>query len=189
MAKEKMTLKAYHWDTNSGRMEKTPKNTHYDMPHTDENTTGDVPSYGMPTTLEAYLAMIDKFRVEAAKDPAIFSNLRCVTFSKASIFRLLSQEGCEAIRIWQALPYGDGRVSFVLEGLNEFHRPVKEEIVLQAADKKEAHVHDDGDPFYEERGNGIVGGLAPLKSLTQEQLTTQNLSQFMEAMFTALAKK
>jgi hypothetical protein len=189
MAHEKMTIKAYHWNKAGKKIEDTPVDTRYDMPHTHENTTGDAPSYGMPTTLEAYLEMVEQFRLEAVKNPAIFSNLRCVTFSKASIFRLLSQEGCEAIRIWQALPYGDGKVSFVLEGLNENHRPIKEATVLQAATEKDNYVHNDGDPFYEERGNGKDGGFASLKSLSQEQLTTQSLPAFMEAMFTALAKK
>jgi len=87
------------------------------------------------------------------------------------------------------LPVDGLKVSFVLEGLNENHRPIKEATVLQAATEKDTYVHNEGDPFYEERGNGKDGGFASLKSLSQEQLTTQSLPAFLEAMFTALAKK
>jgi hypothetical protein len=192
MAKEKMTLKAYDWDTATSSLTKTPKNCTYEMPHTEENTGGGpVKSYGMPITVKAYQEMIKRYMEAAEIDPTIFSKLVNVTFSKSSVFRILSQEGCEAVRIWQAIPNSDGKVSLVLEGLDKDHNPIKMDRVLRTSEAGgSARLHDHEDPLYEERGNGEEEGVPGfLKSVTPAKLNSQSLSDFMAEMFTALSKK
>lgn len=198
MAKEKMTLKAYEWDDTKGRLSKKPAPKNYEMPHTEENTgMKDAKSYGMPITVAAYHKMVEKFKLEAAKDDTVFSKLLQVTFSKSSIMRVLSQEGCEYISVWQAMTEEDAedgskknKVTFILQGLNAAKTPVKEEMLLKTNEGNvSGRIHDDGDPVIEERGNGEEEGLGGLKSLTAEKINDQSLAEFMKEMFTAFSKR
>ncbi|RXK62385.1 hypothetical protein ESA94_05085 [Lacibacter luteus] len=197
MAKEKMTLKTYEWESTKGRLKKKPVAKNYDMPHTEENNgTSNVKSYGMPITVNAYQEMVKKFKDEAAPDLSVFSKLLQVTFSKSSIMRVLSQEGCEYVSIMQAMTeeeLEDGskkkKVTFVLQGLNAFRTPVKEDLLLKTNEEDGSErIHRDDDPIIEERGNGEEEP-EPFKSLTGDKIKSQSLSDFMKDLFTAIAKR
>lgn len=190
MPKEKMLLKTYDWDTAINGLSVRPVDMVWDMPQTEENTgKPPVKSYGMPITVKAFQEMIRKYQEAAAGDPSVFSKIIHVTFSKSSIFRILSQEGCEGIRIWSAIPGADGKISLVLEGVDQNNQPIKMANVLRTAETDGTERdHDPEDPFYEERGNGDDdGGL--LSKLTGEEIKSKDLPGFMGDMFSAFSTK
>lgn len=197
MPKEKMTLKAYEWDDKNGRLSKKPVPKNYEMPHTEENNgTSEAKSFGMPITVGAYQGMVKKFKEQAAVDNSPFSKLLQVTFSKSSIMRILSQEGCEYISIWQAMTEETAeddsikkKVTFVLQGLKANKMPVKEDMFYKTKeDDGSPRIHNDEDPVLEERGNG-EDEPEPFKSLVDDKINDQSLSEFMKALFTAVANK
>lgn len=166
---EKMTMKGFGWDPKTKSIAATPKDIKREMPFS--NWEGNNHS-GMPITVDAFLEMIKKFS-EGFDNGSKFGDVKSVAFSKASLFRILSQPGCEFIRFHFCIPEGNDRVSLALEGLGIDHMPLKHEVVLKRAQKMAsksskmlgdappANDLEDGDPNYEERGNGTTDPTTP----------------------------
>lgn len=197
---ELMTLKGFdHQGTKRDLIQEQPFSCTQDKKH-----------YGMPVTPCAALDMIKRFQDQIGStipnDP--FSNVYWVEFSKASIFRVLSYEGCEYIRFYLAIPDKDGKdASLTLEGVNASGTVIGKDILLQIADRMteqmgadrtgeldENRIYSDLKheiPPIEEKGNGGKGFLEMdnVKSMKnfldneKKSLTEANFTDFVAAFY------
>jgi hypothetical protein len=146
-----------------GHLNPTPEQLDYHMPFTGGDDT-----FGMPVTFAAYLGMLNNFYKLLLSNPAafeIFQGIFMVDFSKASLLRILSQEGCEFVRFHFAIPEGDQKLSLLAEGLTLLGDQIGYDQMLSKATSNNM-AHDMRDPKLEERGNGGGGGKwPPLKRL------------------------
>ncbi|MGN7823553.1 hypothetical protein ACTJJB_25755 [Chitinophaga sp. 22536] len=118
--------------------------------------TGDPTTYGMPVTVSAYFGMLFHFYNYLSKHPEVkefFQGRYSVEFSKASLFRLLGQPGCEFVRFHFVIPENNEKISLMAEGLDANHVNIGFPVLLE---KAKAGVLDPtpADPGIEERGNG-----------------------------------
>lgn len=147
---DQMSLAGYGCN-DQGHLDPTPEQLIYRMPF-----TGDGATYGMPVTVAAYFAMLNNFYKFLIANPALiplFQGSYSVDFSKASLLRILSQEGCEYVRFYFAIPEADNKLSLVAEGLTADQGQVGYAQLLQKATDNDM-VHAGTDPKIEERGNG-----------------------------------
>ncbi|NQX40927.1 hypothetical protein SAMN05421820_104332 [Pedobacter steynii] len=169
--------------------------------------------YGMPITPCAALDMIKRFQDQISNNDA-FSNVYWVEFSKASIFRILSQETCEYVRFYLAIPEIDGKeASLTLEGANASGEVIGKEIMLQIAARMKAqrelspNVELDEDSIYsefkhelppsEEKGNGGKGFLdtTNVKSMRgfieekSQELTQTDFPGFLKTFYKYIEDK
>ncbi len=148
---DQMSLAGYGCN-DQGYLKPTTEQLDYRMPFTDELAV----TYGMPITVAAYFGMLNNFYKFLIANPALiplFQGSYFVDFSKASLLRILSQEGCEYIRFHFAIPEPNEKLSLVAEGLTADQGQVGYAQLLQKATDNNM-VHDTGDPKIEERGNG-----------------------------------
>ncbi|CAL1517972.1 hypothetical protein [Chitinophaga sp. MM2321] len=172
---DKMMVTGYTAD-NQGYLEDTTEPLDYHMPFTSENTT-----FGMPVTVKAYFGMLLNFYKLLSENPdaqKVFQDVHSVEFSKASLFRLLSQQGCEYIRFYFAVPEVDQKLSLLAEGLDIDRNQIGYAQLMAKAQANDM-VHDSTNPLIEERGNG--GGKKPpltalLASLQESGYTQDNIS-------------
>jgi hypothetical protein len=151
---DQMSLAGYGCN-DQGYLNPTPEQLDYRMPF-----TGDQQTYGMPVTVAAFFGMLNNFYLLLASNPSLaqlFQGVFSVDFSKASLLRVLSQEGCEYVRFHFAVPEADGKMSLLAEGLDVNGMQVGYQQLLQKATDNNM-VHDTDDPKIEERGNGKRGG-------------------------------
>nr|WP_295865601.1 hypothetical protein [uncultured Chitinophaga sp.] len=147
---DKMIVSGYTAN-NQGYLENTTIPLDSNMPF-----TGDPKTYGMPVTVSAYFGMLFHFYNYLSQNPEVkefFQGVYSVEFSKASLFRLLSQPGCEFVRFHFVIPEENNKLSLMGEGLDANHLNIGFPVLL---DKATAGVLDSGpgDPGIEERGNG-----------------------------------
>lgn len=118
--------------------------------------TSDPKTYGMPVTVSAFFGMLFHFYKYLDANPEVkdfFQGVYSVEFSKASLFRLLSQQGCEYVRFNFVIPDDDEKISLMGQGLDANHRSIGYDVLLEKA--TEGKLFDGpGDPRSEERGNG-----------------------------------
>lgn len=142
-----MKIPRFNWDRDNHRLQTKPTSTDCDMPFSEPDEKGDFT--GMPISAEAFIEFLKAFIKTVGKDPHF--DIKYVEFSKASLFRILSQPGCEYLRFYFAFVAPD-KLSLLIEGLD------KEQVSLQLDKLKTAVTNnfsfEDGEPFYEERGNG-----------------------------------
>jgi hypothetical protein len=145
----------------------------YNMPFTDSSKE----TYGMPVTVGAFFGMLNNFYLFLANNPAVaksFQDVYSVDFSKASLFRILSQQGCEYVRFHFAIPEPDQRFSLVAQGLDANQEMIGVAQLMQKATDNRVFDTDPDDPTAEERGNGRGGkGTASLRQMF-EILKTHN---------------
>jgi hypothetical protein len=147
---DQMSLAGYGCN-DQGHLDPTTEQLIYRMPF-----TGDSATFGMPVTVAAYFAMLNNFYKFLIANPALiplFQGSYSVDFSKASLLRIISQEGCEYVRFHFAIPEADNKLSLVAEGLTADQGQVGYAQLLQKATDNDM-VHAGGDPKIEERGNG-----------------------------------
>lgn len=159
---DQMSLAGYGCN-DQGYLKPLTEQLDYRMPFTSDQLV----TYGMPITAEAYFGMLNNFYKFLIANPALiplFQGSYAVDFSKASLLRILSQEGCEYIRFHFAIPEANEKLSLVAEGLTANQEQVGYAQLLQKATTNNM-VHDTGDPKIEERGNGTPGPRGPLKQL------------------------
>ncbi|SEW49902.1 hypothetical protein [Chitinophaga arvensicola] len=145
-----MSLAGYGCN-DQGHLNPTPEQLAYQMPFTGEPAT-----YGMPITVAAYFGMLNNFYKFLIANPELiplFQGSYSVDFSKASLMRILSQEGCEYVRFHFAIPEEDNKLSLVAEGLTSELGQVGYAQLLQKVTDNNM-LHAGGDPKVEERGNG-----------------------------------
>ena len=139
--------------------------------------------YGMPQSTGAFLTMLYNFWLQNRRtNDNPFSDVFWVEFSKASLFRILSQENCEFVRFYFAMPdEGINKASLAMEGLCSNGDPIKLTEIFKVADSMIATggldpemggedisaITADLPPNHEERGNGGPGiiGAPGIKSL------------------------
>ncbi|TBO44265.1 hypothetical protein [Pedobacter kyonggii] len=171
MAKKNKTMKVHGYDSAQNEVEITREQPFSDV------STGK--HYGMPVTPEAFLNMIRRFKDQVQnpdpKNP--FKDVLWVEFSKASIFRILSQEDCEYIRFYMAIPdESSGKASLSLQGVKADGSTIKREILESIAQQMETDStaedqtltmqREDLPPPVEEKGNeGATLHGEPVKSL------------------------
>ncbi|MBC9929041.1 hypothetical protein [Chitinophaga qingshengii] len=118
--------------------------------------TGDPKTYGMPVTVSAFYGMMYHFYKYLDTHPevkAFFQKVYSVEFSKASLFRLLSQPGCEYVRFNFVIPEADDKISLMGQGLDANHKSIGFDVLLEKAQSGKLY-DGPGDPNAEERGNG-----------------------------------
>ena len=98
MSNSKMTMPAFNWDLNKQQIMETPDMVDSEIPFTESADK----HFGMPITVDAFHKLLFDF-VKNYADEKPF-DIQYVEFSKASIFRILSQPGCEFIRFYFAFP-------------------------------------------------------------------------------------
>lgn len=149
---DQMSLAGYGCNS-QGHLNPIPEQLDYNMPFTGEPQT-----YGMPVTVAAYFGMLNNFYLLLMKYPellAAFQGNFFVDFSKASLLRILSQEGCEYIRFHYAVPGANEKITLVAEGLDANQDQVAYSALLDKATTGNM-LPAGGDPKIEERGNGKV---------------------------------
>lgn len=147
---DQMSLAGYGCDS-QGHLNPTTEQLDYNMPFTQDPQT-----FGMPITAAAYFGMLNSFYELLLSNPALlaaFQGTFFVDFSKASLLRILSQEGCEFIRFHFAVPEANKKISLSAEGLTANMAQVGYAALLDKATTNNM-VHFTGDPKIEERGNG-----------------------------------
>lgn len=176
---DQMSLAGYSCDS-QGFLNPTTEQLDYNMPFTQDPQT-----FGMPITAAAYFGMLNNFYLLLLQYPELqtaFQGAYFVDFSKASLLRILSQEGCEYVRFHFAVPEANKQISLAAEGLTINQEQIGYAQLLAKATTNNM-VHDTGDPKIEERGNGkkpIPPGLKQLFSLLKAQgspLATADLDQ------------
>ncbi|MBS0030774.1 hypothetical protein ACTJJ0_27070 [Chitinophaga sp. 22321] len=158
---DQMSLTGYGCD-NQGHLNPTPEQLDYNMPFTSDPQT-----FGMPITVGAYFGMLNNFYLLLLSNPALkaaFQGNYFVDFSKASLLRILSQEGCEYIRFHFAVPEADQKISLSAEGLNVVREQIGYAQLLDKATNNNM-LPATGDPKIEERGNGKLPLPPALKHL------------------------
>ena len=167
MPRRIMTVPTYGWDDKNKKLKDNPDDLKREMCFSDQDSVKD--NFGMPITKTAFLKMLEYFLELYSSNKAF--DVKYVDFSKASLFRILCQEGCEYIRLYFGLP-APGKLSLVLEGLTSDHKPLQFDKLLK--DVQEMKVTDDpADPYFEERGNGedetAYSILKALETILQQQ--------------------
>lgn len=145
-----MSLAGYGCN-DQGHLNPDTEQLDYNMPF-----TGDPQTFGMPITAGAYFGMLNNFYLLLLSNPALqaaFQGVFFVDFSKASLLRLLSQEGCEYVRFHFAVPEANEKLSLAAEGLTANQEQIGYAQLLAKATTNNM-VHASGDPKIEERGNG-----------------------------------
>ncbi|MFY0255945.1 hypothetical protein ACDQ55_18545 [Chitinophaga sp. 30R24] len=161
---DQMSLAGYA-SNDQGYLYPTTEQLDYRMPF-----TGDVKTYGMPVTSAAFLGMLNNFYKFLLANPEVqqaFQGVLSIDFSKASLLRILSQEGCEYIRFHFAIPEENQQFSLVAEGITGDQSQVGYEQLLKRVTENTITEHNSFDPKFEERGNGKDGDgkFAPYKQL------------------------
>ncbi|TWF35384.1 hypothetical protein FHW36_109174 [Chitinophaga polysaccharea] len=157
---DQMSFAGYGCD-DQGHLNPSTEQLDYRMPFTDA-----VQTFGMPITVAAYFGMLNNFYKQLIANPELlqfFNGTFFVDFSKASLLRILSQEGCEFVRFHFAIPEANNKISLVAEGLTLSQDQVGYPQLLAKATTN-TMVHDAIDPKIEERGNGAPYP-PPLKAL------------------------
>ena len=108
-----------------------------DQPYSDLTTNK---HYGMPITPGIFWKMVDRFRTSPSGGTEEFKNLWWVEFSKASLLRVLSQEGCEYFYFFYVVPEEkEKEASLAVMGADKNHRPIKRDLLLEVAKQMTAH--------------------------------------------------
>jgi len=127
MKTKNQVMKLQGYDTSSKLCE-----LQRDQPFSD---VSDGKHFGMPISTTKFLYMLYWFWVNnkpGAENP--FGDVWWVNFSKASILRILAQEGCEYIRFYFAIPEeGINQASLALEGVQSDGSPIKLQETLAVA--------------------------------------------------------
>lgn len=189
--KHTLTHPTLDWNSSTGELHPAPEPQAYSLPYADGNPKGK--QYGMRITVNAFhqLLMGALRANEGQKKPG----LRFVEFSKASIFRVLGQPGCEYIRFYFVYPEKN-KMSLVLEGLDAAGQALKlDSHVMKLAAADGARAVQAEDPVYEEVGNGaeVSGDLASdaaasAKSAFSRSGKTKNAAVAKQASLAALLK-
>lgn len=152
--KHSITHPTLDWDHSTGELKTTADAKQYNLPYADAKPKGK--QYGMRITVEAFHQLL-KGALKAQTNQKA-PTVRYVEFSKASIFRVLSQPGCEYIRFYFVYPEKN-KMSLVLEGLDENRQALKlQSHVMKMAAGAKARAAEEDDPVYEERGNNDETG-------------------------------
>lgn len=158
----KMTHPTVDWDHKTGALKTVAELKQYNVPYAEAKPKGK--QFGMRITVHAFHQLLQNALQTNAEQKQ--PGLRFVEFSKASLFRVLSQPGCEYIRFYFVYPEKD-RMSLVLEGLDADQQALKlESHVLKMATGSKGRRADADDPAYEEIGNGSEAGAASSFSAT-----------------------
>lgn len=147
---DKMTVTGYTANA-QGYLEDTTVPIDSNMPFTADPATS-----GMPITISGYFGMLFHFYQYLSTHPEIkdfFQESYSIEFSKASLFRVLSQKGCEFVRFHFAIPESNNKLSLLAEGVDINRRSIGYEVLLEKAQANNL-VTGPGDPNVEERGNG-----------------------------------
>ena len=150
----KLTHPTLDWDHATGSLKSAADDKQYNLSYSDARPTAK--QYGMRITVDAFHQLLKgALQAQAAQTkPAV----RYVEFSKASIFRVLGQPGCEYIRFYFVHPE-ENKMSLVLEGLDANAQALKfESHVMKMGAGSEAREAEEDDPVYEERGNNDETG-------------------------------
>ncbi|RBL91064.1 hypothetical protein [Chitinophaga flava] len=147
---DKMMVTGYTAD-NHGYLKDTtiPINSH--MPFTGNPSTS-----GMPVTVSAFYGMLYHFFNYLKNNDEVndfFQGVYGIEFSKASLFRLLGQQGCEYVRFNFAIPDADEKISLLAHGLDINRKPIGYDALMEKAQTGKLW-DGPGDPGAEERGNG-----------------------------------
>lgn len=178
----KMTHPTLDWDHSAGGLKAMPDAQECNIPYAEAKPKGR--QFGMRITVGAFHQLLQgALRTNAEKKQA---GLRFVEFSKASLFRVLSQPGCEYVRFYFVYPEKD-QMSLVLEGLDADLKALKfDSHVLKMAATGKARAARVDDPAYEERGNGAEAASAA--SLTFTDATGKNGKAAGEETLAAILK-
>lgn len=149
-------------------------------------------SYGMPITPCTFWDMLNNFRRSTIPETDQFEGLAWVEFSKASIFRILSQENCDYVRFYFVIPDLDiNKASLAMQGVDSDGKTIKKDTIHEVAVKMESsefnpdNIRDEDalleslselPPPMEEKGNG--GDEAPLT----ENKNVQSINDFYAEM-------
>ena len=196
-----MTLHGFEWDKQHQRISTQCTPLTYDQPYS--TISPKKTHHGMPIKADAAFWVLKKFFDKVTKKQPKTSPLRdinWVEFSKASIFRILSQEGCDYIRFYFAIPdEKENEASLVLEGVTSNGSPVKGQGLIELIKAKEEDPENTGEidsstlGQYEEKGNGggFVGNSDNIQSMYQlikdyqekKGFTDVKFSDFMQEAF------
>lgn len=142
------------WDSNAGALGEMPEAKEYNVPYAEAKPKGK--QYGMRITVDAFHRLLQGALQTHAEQKQ--PGLRFVEFSKASLFRVLSQPGCEYVRFYFVYPE-KGKMSLVLEGVDAGLKALKfDSHVIKMAAVGAARAVEADDPVYEEKGNNDSGG-------------------------------
>ena len=167
-----MTLPTYDWGQEAqGRLDRNPKDIKYEMPFSETDPNGQ--HYGMPVTKKALEGMVAAYAARRQEEDQTI-DIAYVTFSKASILRILSQERCEKIRFYFAFPEPD-ELSLTLEGVD---------INDKALDFQKVEPNS---VFIEEKGNG-GGGTVQLQLMSKVYNTFSAAESFAQKSADEIAK-
>jgi hypothetical protein len=201
MANEKMTLRGFKWDGTA--LSNVCEDIIRAQPFSDTSGATTPKHYGMPIDRPAAKGMIGEFyRQFGSGAVSAFKDVKMVDFSKASIFRILSQEGCEYIRFFFCIAdVSTNKASLVMEGLDSNLQPIGGK-GLSVIDSEDS---GDVDGQYEEKGNGENGdGNGNVVSLYAEWTalkkayddqpplvadTAPDLNKLMEHVYTKMSAK
>lgn len=152
MANKKMKFPTFDWDKGKKRLKDATDDLTYAVPFSDAD--GGKQHYGMRITPEAYVNLVKQFADEygGASPFEIVS----VTFSKASLFRVLSQPDCEYVRFHFAFPE-KAKLSLILEGVGKDLVRLRNDLVMEVVNNDQRSQNSE-DPDYEEKGNGGEAG-------------------------------
>jgi hypothetical protein len=198
---EKMTLRGFEWDEKNQSISTKCTDLPYDQPYSTIKKKKS--HHGMPITGVAASKIFNKFFDKVTKKlpkTSPLKDINWVEFSKASIFRILSQEGCDYIRFYFAIPdEAENKASLVLEGVTKNGSAVKGQGLI---DVIKAQEQDPENPIqidsstlgqYEEKGNGggFTGDSDNIRSMFQlikdfqskKGVTDISFSEFMEEAF------
>ncbi|MDN3548946.1 hypothetical protein [Mucilaginibacter aquaedulcis] len=174
--------------------------------------------YGMPVTPCAAINMIARFKKQNDVNDPLNPLRQAYWFeiSKASVFRVLSQENCEYIRLYLAIPnINKVDASLCLEGTDANGKVLKKEVMLDIAEKmgdltqslgsvrlNEKAIYDTLNtlpPVTEEKVNRGIGITDEGKSLAsflafwetkeKEHLVRQDMKSFMSEFYNYVESK
>lgn len=155
------------WDSNTGELGEMPDAKEYSVPYAEAKPKGK--QYGMRITVDAFHRLLQGALQTHAEQKR--PGLRFVEFSKASLFRVLSQPGCEYVRFYFVYPEKN-KMSLVLEGVDANLKALKfDSHVMKMAAVGGARAVEADDPVYEEKGNNESSGIGNEEAATVSATT------------------
>lgn len=177
-----MTVQGFEWDFDNDAIAKAESPIIVDQPFSDANSPT---KCGMPITLEAFLQMKCKFLEAVDRGDIDTGDIYAFEVSKASLFRLLSQEGCEMLTFYFVMPDHEGKVSLAIAGKSIDMKLLKMDTVVTAARdvanrRRVATTNTGLDPLMDEKVGRIIGndgrGVRSLKNAIPGETWTGNFS-------------
>jgi len=176
-----MEVKGFGWDKSNNTIANTESPIKVPQSFSDAQASN---RCGMPITLEAFLQMQLKFFQAVMRGEFVVGNAYAFDVSKASLFRLLSQEGCEMLTFYFVIPDNNEELSLAIAGKDINMQLLKKDIIEQAATEiasgeAVSTTNTGTEPLKEEKVGKSRGGL-DIRSLKDALVNKEWAADFSE---------